>query len=95
MKIRDLTINIEFKFQEWNKIMRVLDNTRKTKLSVFCDADWASCPNTKRVVSGFLVKHGDSLISYKSKKQGVVSRILAEAEYRSGVDHNIVEVIGK
>ncbi|XP_015072719.1 uncharacterized protein LOC107016919 [Solanum pennellii] len=45
-------------------------------------ADWASCPNTRKSVSGFLVKHGSYLISWKSKKQKV-SRSSAEAKYRS------------
>lgn len=34
-------------------------------------------------MSGFLVKHGETLLSWKSKKQNVVSRSSAEAEYRS------------
>ena len=60
----------------------LLSSTRANKLSVFCDADWVSCPNTRKSVSGFLVKHGSSLISWKSKKQKV-SRSSAEAKYRS------------
>nr|XP_016451710.1 PREDICTED: uncharacterized mitochondrial protein AtMg00810-like [Nicotiana tabacum] len=43
----------------------------------------ASCPNTRRSVSGFLVKYGKSLVSWKSKKQNIVSKSSAEAEYRS------------
>uniref|UniRef100_A0A3Q7J616 Reverse transcriptase Ty1/copia-type domain-containing protein n=1 Tax=Solanum lycopersicum TaxID=4081 RepID=A0A3Q7J616_SOLLC len=70
----------------------LLSSTRTNRLTVFCDADWASCPNTRRSVSGFLVKHGNSLISWKSKKQSVVSRSSAKAEYRS-MANEVSEVV--
>lgn len=46
----------------------LLSCNKTNKLSVFCDADWMSCPNTRKLVFDFLVKHGDSLISWKLKK---------------------------
>ena len=76
-----------------NRILRYLkgcpgkgilfSNHGHLKVEGYTDADWAGCLDDRRSTSGYCVFVGDNLVCWRSKKQNVVARSTAEAEFRS------------
>ncbi|GJT16508.1 ribonuclease H-like domain-containing protein [Tanacetum coccineum] len=67
-----------------------LFSSSTTDLVAYSDADWAGCPTTRRLTSGYCVFIGNNLLSWSSKRQPMLSHSIAEAEYR-GVANAVAE----
>ena len=52
-------------------------------VAVFTDADWAGSVTDRKSTSGYCTYVWGNLVTWRSKKQGVVARSSAEAEFRA------------
>ncbi|RVW41663.1 Retrovirus-related Pol polyprotein from transposon RE1 [Vitis vinifera] len=82
--------------QHMNEVMRILrylknapgkgilfaKNVDHQSIEVYTDADWAGAVYDRRSTSGYFTFVGGNLVTWKSKKQNVVARSSAEAEFR-------------
>ncbi|XP_019093242.1 PREDICTED: uncharacterized protein LOC109129447 [Camelina sativa] len=55
-------------------------------LTAWCDSDHAKCPSSRRSLTSYFIQLGGSPLSWKTRKQDVVSRSSTEAEYRAMAD---------
>ena len=85
-----------------NRILQYLKATpgkgllfaKKGDLNVegYTDADWAGSILDRRSTSGYFTFVGGNLVTWRSKKQKVVARSSAEAEFR-GMAHGVCELL--
>ena len=84
------------KIHHWNMVKRIMRYLREapgqgvwmacngsTEIVGYCDADWAGDRVDRRSTTGYCTFIGGNLVTWKSKKQKVVSCSSAEAEYRA------------
>ena len=62
------------------------------RIEAFTDADWAGSLDDRRSTSGYCTFVGGNLVTWRSKKQSVVARSSAEAEYRA-MAQGVCEII--
>ncbi|RVX00850.1 Retrovirus-related Pol polyprotein from transposon RE1 [Vitis vinifera] len=82
--------------QHMNAIMRILrylknaprkgilfiKNVDHQSIEVYTDSDWADAVDDRQSTSGYFTFVGGNLVTWKSKKQNVVTRSSTEAEFR-------------
>ena len=67
-------------------------NHGHNRVECFTNADWAGSKEDRRSTSGYCVFVGGNLVSWKSKKQWVVSHSSAESEYRA-MSQSVCEIM--
>ncbi|XP_028945711.1 uncharacterized mitochondrial protein AtMg00810-like [Malus domestica] len=67
-------------------LMKRNDNTQVVG---YCDVDWAGNQIDQKSTSGYCTFVGGNLVTWKSKKQSVIARSSAKAEYRSMTSHHV------
>ena len=62
----------------------ILYNNNPTfSIQGFTDADWATCPDTRRSIGAYLFLAAGGPVSWQSKRQLTISRSSTESEYKS------------
>ncbi|XP_058211908.1 uncharacterized mitochondrial protein AtMg00810-like [Rhododendron vialii] len=70
----------------------LFSNHGHLRLEAFTVVDWAGSVDDRRSTSGYCTFLGGNLITWQSKKQSVVARSSAEAEYRA-MAHGVCELL--
>ncbi|KAI3456021.1 hypothetical protein Pfo_012684, partial [Paulownia fortunei] len=70
----------------------LFQKTTQQNIEAYTDADWAGSITDRRFTSGYCTYVWGNLVTWRSKKQKVVARSSAEAEYRA-MAHEIREML--
>ena len=70
----------------------VFSNNGHLNVKGYTDADWVGSITDRRSTSGYFTFVGGNLVTWRSKKQKVVARSSAEAEFR-GMSHGVCELL--
>jgi hypothetical protein len=60
----------------------LMQRSASSELTVYTDADWAGCLDTRRSTLGYAVFLDANLVSWSSKRQNIISCLSVKAEYR-------------
>ncbi|KAL1220954.1 Retrovirus-related Pol polyprotein from transposon RE2 [Cardamine amara subsp. amara] len=60
-----------------------MGRNNSTDIVGYCDSDWAGDKTDRKSTTGYCTFVGGNLVTWRSKKQKVISRSSAEAEYRA------------
>jgi hypothetical protein len=80
--------------QHWKAVRRIYGYLKRTRavplilkasssatIAGHSDSDWAGCVSTGKSQSGFIVRFGDALVSWRAQKQSDTAQSTTEAEY--------------
>ena len=70
----------------------LFSNHGHLKVKGYTDVDWARSANDRTSTAGYFTFAGGNLVTWRSKKQQVVARSSAEAEFR-GMTFGICELL--
>ncbi|XP_028065209.1 uncharacterized protein LOC114268274 [Camellia sinensis] len=78
----------------WGTIFQglLLSSTSSLDLVAYVDSNWVGDVTDRKSISGFYMFLDNSLISWKSKKQTIITRSTAETEYRI-MAHATAEIV--
>ena len=63
------------------RLGKAVDDMTALDIKALVDADWAGCVDTRRSTTGWMVFFGSALVSWGTRRQGMVTQSSTEAEY--------------